>query len=214
MLYSIHMWWKTFNFLDARLSKWIWIYVYLLWGSPLCLAQYCASSLAVCTLCLIMAAAAMRVVRWYLCSKCTRAFDASAGHFYASLLPSHATIFTLSTRANSCTSRNSTSFSISVQTLSQNRYVFSLAALNVTRAFTLEFSALFMDLSNCRRTLSANCGVIWPYCKKKEYKTHDQKQWICMKMSAKTVVATSKYRERSWVTMSNVYRDAKCHDKF
>lgn len=81
--------------------------------------------------------------------------------FY-SLLPSQATIFTLSTRANSCTSRNSTSFSINVQTLSQNRYVFNLAALNVTRALTFVFSAVFIDLSNCNRTLSANCGVIWP----------------------------------------------------
>lgn len=81
-----------------------------------------------------------------------------------SLLPSHATIFTLSTRANSCTSRNSTSFSINVQTLSQNRYVFNLAALNVTRALTFVFSAVFIDLSNCNRTLSASWGVIWPNC--------------------------------------------------
>lgn len=79
-----------------------------------------------------------------------------------SLLPSHATILTLSTRANSCTSRNSTSFSINVQTLSQNRYVFNLAALNVTRALTFWLSAVFIDLSNCKRTLSASWGVIWP----------------------------------------------------
>ena len=64
------------------------------------------------------------------------------------LLPSQATIFTLSTRANSCTSRNSTSFNISVQTLSQNRYVFSLAALKVTRDFTRLESAALIDCAN------------------------------------------------------------------
>lgn len=86
----------------------------------------------------------------------------SNGYGRYSLLPSQATIFTLSTRANSCTSRNSTSFSINVQTLSQNRYVFNLAALNVTRALTFVLSAVFMDLSNWSRTLSASCGVICP----------------------------------------------------
>lgn len=84
------------------------------------------------------------------------------------LLPSQATIFTLSTRANSCTSRNSTSFNISVQTLSQNRYVFSLAALKVTRDFTRLESAALIDLSNCTKTRTASCGVIWPYCNKSE----------------------------------------------
>ena len=79
------------------------------------------------------------------------------------LLPSQATIFTLSTLANSCTSRNSTSLSMRVQTLSQKRYVFSLLALNVTRALTRWLRALFMDLSNCSRTLKAKAGVICPY---------------------------------------------------
>lgn len=94
-----------------------------------------------------------------------------SNNWYYSLLPSQATIFTLSTRANSCTSRNSTSFNINVQTLSQNRYVFNLAALNVTRALTFVLSAVFMDLSNCSRTLSASCGVIWPnfgFCEKQQ----------------------------------------------
>lgn len=44
------------------------------------------------------------------------------------LFPSHATIFTLSTLAISCASRNSTSFNMKVHTLSQKRYVFSLPA--------------------------------------------------------------------------------------
>lgn len=83
---------------------------------------------------------------------------------YYSLFPSHATIFTLSTRANSCISRNSTSFNISVQTLSQNRYVFNLAALNCTRALTFVLSAVLIDLSNCSNTFKASCGVIWPNC--------------------------------------------------
>ncbi|CAG7824266.1 unnamed protein product [Allacma fusca] len=61
--------------------------------------------------------------------------------------PSHATIFTLSTLM-SCMSRNSTSFSRNVQTLSQKRYVWSLPALKFNLDFTRFANAVFMALSN------------------------------------------------------------------
>lgn len=84
-------------------------------------------------------------------------------HLQYSLFPSQATILTLSILVISCTSLNSTSFSINVHTLSQNRYVFSLPALKVKRDLTFVASVWLMHLSNWRRTLHANCGVIWPY---------------------------------------------------
>lgn len=38
--------------------------------------------------------------------------------------------------------------------------------LNVSRDFTLVARAVLIDLSNCRRTLMASCGVICPYWNK------------------------------------------------
>lgn len=59
------------------------------------------------------------------------------------LFPSHATIFTLSTLAISCASRNSTSFNMKVHTLSQKRYVFSFPACKtvlILISFRMSFS--------------------------------------------------------------------------
>ena len=63
-------------------------------------------------------------------------------------LASHATIFTRSTFSNSLLSRNSTSLSMNVQTLSQNLYVFNFSALKLTLTLTRVERALLMDLSN------------------------------------------------------------------
>jgi len=67
-----------------------------------------------------------------------------------SLFPSHATIFTLSTLAISCASRNSTSFNMKVHTLSQKRYVFSLPACEkVPSVVLVPACSSFLEIHYC-----------------------------------------------------------------